>query len=86
MRSTLQPLYLREKQTVRLQLLPEEPNENESEAAIRRLVEAGRLAPPRRRSKIKPLSEQERRALADRLGRVPGKPLSQLIIEDRGEL
>ena len=31
------------------------------------------------------ISGQERRELADRLGRVPGKPLSEIIIEDRGD-
>ena len=83
----LQPLNLRERQTVRLQIVPEEPaeDENEDEAAIRILVEAGLLTPPPRRSDVDPVSEQERRELADRLGRAPGKPLSEIIIEDRGE-
>ena len=83
----LQPLNLRERQTVRLQIVPEEPaeDENEDEAAIRVLVEAGLLTPPPRRSDVDPVSEQERRELADRLGRAPGKPLSEIIIEDRGE-
>ena len=34
---------------------------------------------------VDPMSEQERRALAETLGRAPGKPLSQIIIEERGE-
>ena len=83
----LQPLNLRERQTVRLQIVQAEPveDENESEAAIRILVEAGLLTPPPRRSDVDPVSEQDRRELADRLGRAPGKPLSEIIIEDRGE-
>ena len=83
----LHPLNLRERQTVRLQIVQEEPaeDENESEAAIRMLVEAGLLTPPPRRSDVDPVSEQDRRELADRLGRAPGKPLSEIIIEDRGE-
>ena len=83
----LRPLNLRERQTVRLQIVQEEPaeDENESEAAIRILVEAGLLTPPPRRSDVDPVSEQDRRELADRLGRAPGKPLSEIIIEDRGE-
>jgi len=83
----LQPLNLQEHQTVRLQIVPEEPTKdgNESEAAIRILVEAGLLTPPPRRSDVDPVSEQDRRELADRLGRAPGKPLSEIIIEDRGE-
>jgi predicted DNA-binding antitoxin AbrB/MazE fold protein len=83
----LRSLQLRERQTVWLQLLPEEPSEEEDagEAAIRSLVEAGLLTPPPHRSDVEPPSEQERRELADRLGRAPGKPLSEIIIEDRGE-
>ena len=83
----LRPLNLRERQTVWLQIVQEEPveDENESEAAIRMLVEAGLLTPPPHRPDVDPVSEQDRRELADRLGRAPGKPLSQIIIEDRGE-
>jgi predicted DNA-binding antitoxin AbrB/MazE fold protein len=83
----LRPLSLRERQTVWLQIVQEEPaeDENESEAAIRMLVEAGLLTPPPRRPDVDPVSEQDRRELADRLGRAPGKPLSEIIIEDRGE-
>ena len=83
----LHPLRLRERQTVRLQIMPEEPTEteNESETAIRILVTAGRLTPPPRHSDVVPVSEQERRELADRLGHTPGKPLSEIIIEERGE-
>jgi len=81
----LRPLKLRERQTVRLQIVPEEPTDSEDETAIRMLVEAGTLTPPPGRSDMEPISEQERRELADRLGRAPGKPLSEIIIEDRGE-
>jgi hypothetical protein len=58
---------------------------SEDEAAIRMLIEVGALTPPPGRSDVEPISEQERRELADRLGRAPGKPLSEIIIEDRGE-
>jgi predicted DNA-binding antitoxin AbrB/MazE fold protein len=81
----LRPLKLRERQTVRLQIVPEELTDSEDEAAIRTLIEAGVLTPPPGRSDVEPISEQERRELADRLGRAPGKPLSEIIIEDRGE-
>jgi predicted DNA-binding antitoxin AbrB/MazE fold protein len=81
----LRPLKLRERQTVRLQIVPEELTDSEDEAAIRTLIEAGALTPPPGRSDVEPISEQERRELADRLGRAPGKPLSEIIIEDRGE-
>jgi predicted DNA-binding antitoxin AbrB/MazE fold protein len=83
----LQPLNLRERQTVRIQVLQEElaEAENEYEAAIRVLVAEGLLTPPPGRSDVPPISEQERLELADRLGSAPGKPLSEIIIEDRGE-
>ncbi len=115
----LQPLDLRERQTVHIQVLPEEPAEDEGEAAIRTLVAAGLLTPPPRRSDVAlvskeptdeveqviqslitaglmrprpkntpppdPVSEEERRRLADIMGSAPGKPLSEIIIEERGE-
>jgi hypothetical protein len=73
----------RERQTVRLQIVPEELADLEDEAAIHMLVQAGTLTPPPGRSDVEPISEEERRELADRLGRAPGKPLSEIIIEDR---
>jgi predicted DNA-binding antitoxin AbrB/MazE fold protein len=85
----LRPLDLREHQTVRLQLLPEEPSEeeDEGEAALRILVSAGLMRPPQPGTPPPdPVSEEKRRALAERLAQAPGKPLSELVIEDRGEL
>jgi predicted DNA-binding antitoxin AbrB/MazE fold protein len=82
----LRPLNLREHQTVRLQLLPEELAEDEGEEAIRILVAAGLMRPPQRGTPpLDPVSEEERRALAERLAQAPGKLLSEIIIEDRGE-
>jgi len=83
----LGPLHLEEQQIVRIQVEPEGPvgDESSAGAAIRALVAAGRLTPPRGRSAVPPLSEEERRALADRLGARPGKPLSEIVIEERGE-
>jgi len=82
----LRPLNLREHQTVRLQIVPEELAENEGEEAIRILVAAGLMRPPQRGTPPPdPVSEEERRALAERLAQAPGKPLSEIIIEDRGE-
>ncbi len=79
----LQPLHLRERQTVRIQVLSEAASADD--AAVKLLVEAGLLTPPPGHSDVEPLSEQAQRELADRLGQAPGKPLSQIIIEDRGE-
>jgi hypothetical protein len=50
----LRPLNLQERQMVRLQVLPEEPVEDEGEAAIRALVGAGLLTPPPRRFNVAP--------------------------------
>jgi predicted DNA-binding antitoxin AbrB/MazE fold protein len=88
----LQPLNLRERQTVRLQIVPEEPVVQEEpgdevEEVIQSLVAAGLTRPrPKRGSPPPdPVSEEERRRLADRMGKAPGKPLSEIIIEERGE-
>ena len=86
------PLNLRERQTVYIQIMPQESEgrpdveaEQEMETIIQSLIQAGALTPPPGRSDVEPMSEQERRALAEELGRAPGKPLSEIIIEDRGE-
>ena len=83
----LQPLDLREHQRVRIRVLPEEAVEEEREAVIRILVEAGLMRPRQRPSTIPPdpVTLEERQALADRLGLVPGKTASDMVIEDRGE-
>jgi len=88
----LQPLNLRERQTVRIQIMPEEPAMQEEptdevERLIQRLVASGLMRPPLKGDTIPPdpLSAKERQALADRLGGVPGKSASEMVIEDRGE-
>jgi predicted DNA-binding antitoxin AbrB/MazE fold protein len=80
----LQPLNLRERQTVRIQVLPEEPVDG-VEKVIQELVKAGVITPPSGHSEVDPVSEEERRELAEILGQAPGKPLSEIIIEERGE-
>lgn len=82
----LTPLKLRERQTVRIQILEAEPVLDKSEVAIRNLVAEGVLTLPAGHSNITTLSESERRALADRLGCAAGQPLSEMILEERGEL
>jgi predicted DNA-binding antitoxin AbrB/MazE fold protein len=79
----LHPVDLRDHQTVRLQVLPEPLDD--VDLAIEALVQAGLLTPPSGHSDIPSPSEKERRELAERLGRAPGKPLSEIIIEERGE-
>jgi predicted DNA-binding antitoxin AbrB/MazE fold protein len=87
----LQPLNLRERQTVRLQIMPEETviqeEPDEIEEVIQSLVASGliRPRPSRGTSPPDPVSKEERRRLADMMGKAPGKPLSEIIIEERGE-
>ncbi len=90
----LQPLKLRERQTVRIQVLLDEPGirnvlddgEDEIEEIISSLVAAGLMRPRPKRDVIPPdpLSAQERQTLADRLGSAPGNSTSEMVIEDRG--
>ncbi len=80
----LTPLALQEHQTVRVQVLPE-ASESSAHKELQVLIDAGMVTPPPRTGKVKPVSEAERRELARKLGQVPGKPLSEIIIEDRGE-
>lgn len=87
----LEPLDLRERQRVRIQVLPDngegqEDSEDPIEILIHRLIAEGRMRPrPEGPIPPDPLSEEERQALADRLGRAPGKLASEMVIEDRGE-
>jgi predicted DNA-binding antitoxin AbrB/MazE fold protein len=81
----LSPLRLAEQQTVSLQILPEQPIDPVEEA-IRQLINSGLLTPPLGYSEVEPVSETERRELAESLGQSPGKPLSEIIIEERGTL
>ena len=64
-----------------------EESADEAKEVIQALVAAGLMQAPVKRSSPPPdpVSEQERRELAQILGRAPGKPLSEIIIEERGE-
>ena len=79
----LRPLNLREQQMVDIQIMVKEEN-MDAAAVVRSLAAAGLITPPPGHSAEAPASEEERRALAERLGRIPDKPLSEMIIEDRG--
>ncbi|MFQ5343199.1 MAG: antitoxin AF2212-like protein [Anaerolineae bacterium] len=88
----LEPINLRENQTVRIQIVPEETETqaepaDETERLVQRLVAAGLMRPRPKRGTPPPdpVSEEERRRLANLMGRAPGKPLSEIIIEERGE-
>lgn len=58
---------------------------DETEQIIQSLIEAGELTPPPGVSDVEPVSEEETRELANVLGKAIVKPLSEIIIEDRGE-
>jgi len=91
----LTPLKLQEHQRVRIQVVTEdastedaseEDDEREREEVINILVAAGLVRPkPQGPIPPEPLSWEERQALAKRLGNVPGKTASEMVIEDRGE-
>jgi predicted DNA-binding antitoxin AbrB/MazE fold protein len=83
----LQPLDLEERQMVRIQVVPEAVAEDEGEEMIRLLVAAGLMRPRPKKGAPPPdpVSEEERLRLADIMGNAPGKPLSEIIIEERGD-
>ena len=78
------PVAFKEHETMRIQVLPEETI-SEKEEVIQRLVQAGVFTPRLEDSEVEPISDEERRQLAEELGRMPGKPVSEIIIEERGE-
>ena len=84
----LEPLQLKEQQQVYIQVVPKEVADDEGAAAIRVLVEAGLMRAPDRQvpPPPDPVTEQERRALAESLTQAPGKALSEIVIEERGKL
>ena len=83
----LHPLKLRERQRVYIQVLTEEAS-TEAEQVSQLLVAAGlmRPSPAKASPPPNPVSPEERRELAEILGQAPGKPLSEIVIEERGVL
>lgn len=80
----LVPLPLQEQQRVQIQILPGLESD-QVELALHQLTAVGLITPPTKQTAVAHLSEQERIALAHRLGRAATKPLSERIIEERGE-
>ncbi|MEC4812088.1 MAG: antitoxin family protein [Scytonema sp. PMC 1069.18] len=79
----LNPLSLQEHQTVQIQVLTEEPA-MDAEQIIQSLVAAGLVSSPPRQEDVEPVSEEAWRELTQRLEASLGKPLSEIIIEERG--
>ncbi len=51
------------------------------------MIDAGLMRPkPQTMLAPPPLSDEERRALAEQIGRATGKSVSEIVIEDRGEM
>ncbi|BAZ15579.1 hypothetical protein NIES4071_74510 [Calothrix sp. NIES-4071] len=70
-------------QTVRLQVLGQESSKD-TEQIIQSLVAAGLVTPPSKSSDVEPVSEDAWHELTQRLTASGGKPLSEIIIEERG--
>ena len=82
----LHPVNLRDRQQVHLQVLADDWEENDAWTAVSVLVGAGLMRSPRQGTPPPdPVSKEERLALAKRISKAPGKSLSDIVIEDRGE-
>ncbi len=80
----LKPLPLQEHQTMQIQIVSED-SEEELKQITPFLVTAELLTPPRRCNDVKPVSEVAWRELTEKLKAIPGKPLSEIMIEERGD-
>ena len=65
---------------------PIEETSSSAEQVIQSLVDAGLVTPPPRRGDVEAVSEEAWRELTQRLEASPGKPLSEIIIEERGQI
>ena len=80
----LEPLNLPEKQRVRVRV-DREKQVDSAETVFQFLIDIGWLTPPSGQSKVKQIPLTERNRVADILGNAAMKPVSEMIIEDRGE-
>jgi predicted DNA-binding antitoxin AbrB/MazE fold protein len=71
-------------ETVQIQLWPDD-SKKQAELAIQLLVDRGLVTPlPNTPQNVEAVTDDDVYELAKRLGGKPGKPLSEMIIEDRG--
>jgi predicted DNA-binding antitoxin AbrB/MazE fold protein len=82
----LTPLTFSEGQQVRLQVMPLSSSAEQIDRVLEPLVEAGLLTLPPGRGDVPTISEAQLRELTQSLQTTSGKPLSEIIIEDRGNL
>lgn len=81
----LHPLKWDESRKVRLMVLPDLPEvPPEIRKQIQELAAGGKISEPPLKGKIEPVSEEAREKLAEEIGKMPGKSLSEIIIEQRG--
>jgi predicted DNA-binding antitoxin AbrB/MazE fold protein len=80
----LSSVSLKDGETVQIQLWPNDPKK-QAELAIQFLVDQGLVTPlPNDSDNVEAVTDEDVYELAKRLGSKPGKPLSEIIIEDRG--
>ncbi|MEG4216561.1 antitoxin family protein [Microcoleus sp. Pol14C6] len=80
----LSSVSFKDGETVQIQLWPHDPKK-QAELAIEFLVDRGLVTPlPNAAHNVEAVTDEDVYELAKRLGAKPGKPLSEMIIEDRG--
>jgi len=77
------PLDLQEHESVRIHVLNEK-TVDKTEQIIHFLVQIGMLTLPKQAQTTAPVSESERHRLSRILGKAMSKPLSEIVIEERG--
>lgn len=81
----LAPIDLPDNKNVRIVILPEK-HDDESADMVRMMTRAGLIRPSRSPSLPKPrdpVSDKKRAEIAKKLGTAKGKPLSEIILEER---
>ncbi len=79
------PLELEEHQRVNIRIVPDAPGENINQV-LHWLASIGKITPPRQTAKeTPPVSDQQRLKLSRILGKASEKPLSEVILDERGE-
>jgi predicted DNA-binding antitoxin AbrB/MazE fold protein len=80
----LSSVSFKDGETVQIQLWPDDPKK-QAELAIQFLVDRGLVIPrPNAPDNVEAVTDEDVYELAKKLGTKPGKPLSEIIIEDRG--
>ncbi len=80
----LTSLGLQKNQRLQIQIL-QDITVDKTKQVIQSLVGDGLLTPPPGFSQVEPLPEKERRRLSEVLCKASDKPLSEIIMEDRGK-